>query len=86
MFLLHDHVLFADNNLRILRVNNTHQICYSLANNQRSIFRQGFILDIGRMDSTNTKCIKLKVVFDDTLQHITIKFLYFLEFFFQTSI
>ena len=67
---LYYHFLLADNNLRILRFNNTHPICYSLVNNQLSSVRKGFIMDISGLDLTNTKCIELTVVLDDTLRKL----------------
>jgi len=77
MYQFYDHVLLADNNLRILRVNNTYPICYSLVSNQMSSVRKCFIRDIGGLDyvdSTTTKCIELTVAFDDTLYIHVLKF------------
>ncbi|XP_060859350.1 uncharacterized protein LOC132936613 isoform X2 [Metopolophium dirhodum] len=42
----------------------------NLVNNQLSSVRKGFIMDISGLDSTNTKCIELTVVLDDTLRKL----------------
>lgn len=57
------------NNLRILRVNNTHTICYSLVDRKLKNVNKGFKNEIMKLD-TGSSNIDLKANFDDALRQL----------------
>jgi len=61
--------LSYNNNFRILRVNNTRTICYSLIKKQPENVRKDLSDDIRKLHSTNPN-IYLKVMFHGTLMQL----------------